>query len=520
MYPRRLNVPRWLALLLGSILPLTWVVAEPEIRWLAGGHFLGVTSVDFLPDGQRLLSANSSTDVKLWDVPRRRLALSFSTGRFGDPGVTISPDGRFFLSAEGSSSTNVLVRLLSGEYPSLRVGSMLAPARVNAVSPSGRRVAASGTDFVGAGVRDLRVWSVFDGLEVAALPTNSLAGIDWMDRIEFASEDELILGSLQEILRWRVDGTVLWSRSPPFRGSMSFKAITPDRSRLLVVEDDRLKLLDSANGFVVWERPEGVTNSGSARFTADGSRFVLAFSAVQGSEGRLEIRAAADGTLLRTVPSPFQLPVLAFSPDGTLLACGHRQGIHLLRLEGDADWESLSESGGAARQTAVSQSGNFVATALQSTASGGSVELRRLDDGEVFRRVDAGSPVLDLVAAPDGQWLAYASNTTHLVRYRPATGIIDASLPTERPYDLAVSADGSRLAVTTLVGAGHMVDTATWTSTARITAGTAASTTAGRAAWSRDASRLAVQFGDDRIRIFAKDQEKPQFTRDWSSDLV
>ncbi|MBL9175729.1 MAG: WD40 repeat domain-containing protein [Verrucomicrobiales bacterium] len=220
------------------------------------------------------------------------------------------------------------------------------------------------------------------------------------------------------------------------------------------------------------------------------------------------------------MPSPFQLPVLAFSPDGTLLACGHRQGIHLLRLDGDADWEALSESGGAARQTAVSQFGNFVATALQSTASGGSVELRRLDDGEVFRRVDAGSPVLDLVAAPDGQWLAYASNTTNLVRYRPSTGIIDASLPTERPYDLAVSADGSRLAVTTLVGAGHMVDTASWRATARITAGTAASTTAWRAAWSRDASRLAVQFGDDRIRIFAKDQGKPQFTRDWSSDLV
>ena len=521
MLPRSPRIPRWLLLLLATILPLIRLVAEPEIRWLAGAHFLGVTSVDFLPDGQRLLSANSSTDVKLWEIPERRLIRTFSSGRYGQPGVTLAPDGSFFLSAEGSSETNVVVRWLSGEQPVIRPGTLLAPARVNAVSPSGRRVAASGTDFLGSGVRDLRVWNLSDGLEIGALSTNGLTGLDSMDRIEFVSEDELIIGFWNQLLRWKFDGTILWSRSgAPSGYGIEFKSITPDRSRLLVVENDRLKLLDSANGFVVWTAAEGVTNSGNARFTANGSRFVLAFSAVQGAEGRLEIRATVDGALLRTVPSPFQLPIPAFSPDGTLLACGHRQGIHLLRLDGEADWETLSGSSGAPLQTAVSRSGNFVAAALQSSGPGGQVELRRLDSGEVFRRVETGVSVLDVVAAPDGRWLAFASDTTNLVRYRPTTGIVDASLPTERPYDMAVSADGSRLAVTTVTGAGHMLNTATWRSTARISAGTTTVTSAGRLAWSRDASRLAVQFNDGRMRIYAKDQEQPQFNRDWSADTL
>lgn len=502
-------LPALLVLLFGLGCTVDSSATEPDIRWRAGGHFLSVASVDFLPDGQHLISASSEVDVKLWHLPTRRMAWASSDGHFGASGISVAPDGSFFFAAATEMDTNLVVRALSEGFQTTRVGSLHVIPYAKAISPSGQRAAAGGFSATPIEVRDLRVWNIASGLELAALLAESLPEIGYIERLEFVTEDDLIIGSFNRLTRWSMDGTVRWSRSAPPPGEVLLKSISPDRNRLLVEEDRALKLLDSATGEPMWTLAGAAVDSWRARFNPEGTRFALAFSDNPPGQGRIEIRATADGALLRTLPIPFLLPVPSFSPDSLWLACGHTEGIHLTPLAGEAAWEPLTDSWGPIRRVAIGAAQDWIAS-----SRGRRLDLRRLDTGVHFRSLEMGSPMA-IAAAPDGSWLAFNTNSTHLARYRPATDSYDApAIETGTLSDLSVSADGRRLLAVPLNGEAWMLDAATWQVTARPKgAGPVL------AAWARDASRLSVGFGG-LARTYDLDASQARFTRDWGTDLI
>jgi len=104
------------ALLLGLGFYQESGAAEPDIRWRAGGHLMPVGSVDFLADGERLISASSDVDVKLWDIPSRRLLWTSAAGRFGQSGIAVAPDGSFYIASANERDTNLVVQRLSGDF--------------------------------------------------------------------------------------------------------------------------------------------------------------------------------------------------------------------------------------------------------------------------------------------------------------------------------------------------------------------------------------------------------------------
>ena len=377
-----------------------------------------------------------------------------------------------------------------------------------AISPSGLRAAAVGVINTPVFDRDLRVWEVSTGTEIAALPAEFLPDFIYPVCIEFLTENDLAIDSIKTLIRCSVDGTVRWSRTAPLLGDILCLAVSPYRARLLVEEDKSLKLLDAATGEPVWTVDEDVADSSRARFNADGTRVAVAYSDRPPGDGRLEIRATVDGSLLRALPITFRSPVPAFSPDGMLLACGHSLGIHVTSLAGEAAWEPLTEVAGPLRRIAISSPQNWVAA----TADASRVDLRRLDTGARFRRLEAGSSVSALAAAPDGTWLAFTTNGTSLIRYRPATDTFDGTpLETGTLSDLAISADGSRLIALPLNGDAWMIDAATWHVTARppVAAGNTYFTAA---TWAHDAALVTATLGSGLTLTYSKDTSPVSYT--------
>ncbi|MFO1458107.1 MAG: WD40 repeat domain-containing protein [Verrucomicrobiota bacterium] len=499
----------WLVIGIGSFTQIH--ATEPDIHWLAGGHFIETASVDFLPDGRRLLSASADVEVKLWDLPSRRLLWASSEGNFGPSGTCVAPDGSFYLASARQQDTNLVIRTLSGDYPVTRVGSLQVSPRVKAISPSSQRAAAAGFDSPLGLINDLdlRVWDISGGKEISALPSELLSELGLVTHLEFITEDDLIIASVNRLTRWSVQGTVKWTHNVASSGNFRAYALTPDRRRLLVEEDRALKLLDTSTGEPVWTLTESVAGSWSARFDDAGSRFALAFSADPVSEGRIEIRATADGALLQTLPIPFSRPVAAFSPDGLRLACGHARGIHLITLLNAQTWEALTESSGSIRLVAASASQNWVVS-----STGRQLDLRRLDTGERFRSLPQDVS-LALAAAPDGSWLAFTTNSTRLARYRPATDQFDApAVETGALSSLTASRDGRRLLAIPQGDEAFMIASDTWKVTARPKGSGPL-----LAAWAPDASRVTISF-DGLARTYDLDTRDPRSTRDWGTDLI
>lgn len=503
---------RWFLLIcLGGLLRIH--ASEPEVHWLAGGHTLGVTSVHFLPDGQRLLSATADVEVKLWDLPSRKLLWASSDGNFGPSGIAVAPDGSFYLASATQLDTNVITRALSGTFPTTHVGSLLVMPSSKAISPSGQRAAAAGF-YASTGLLhapDLRVWDISEAKEIASLPAELLSDLSLITDLEFLNENDLIIGSIYRIIRWSLSGTVHWSRSVLETGSLRVLALSPNRSRLLFEENRALQLLDTSTGETLWTLGEAVADSWRGCFDGTGNRFALAFPNNLPGEGRIEIRSTTDGALLETIPAAFSSPVPAFSPDGLRLACGHFGGIHLTSLGGAGTWESLTESSGQIREVAGSTTQNWVAN-----STGRQVDLRRLDTGKRFRSIPiTGSPAL--ASAPDGSWLAFTTNSAHLARYRPATDQFDApALATGPLSSLTVSPDGRRLLAIPQSDETVMIDTDSWTVTAR-----PKGSSPQLAAWAPDASRVTIgSRGRGLAQTYELDSREPRATRDWGTDLI
>ncbi|MCO6457234.1 MAG: protein kinase [Pirellulaceae bacterium] len=69
------------------------------------GHSDTVTSLDFSPDGKRLISTSNDRFVKLWDVASGQEVLSFPEHTEGEGRVLFSPDGRQLLRAANVTLT-------------------------------------------------------------------------------------------------------------------------------------------------------------------------------------------------------------------------------------------------------------------------------------------------------------------------------------------------------------------------------------------------------------------------------
>lgn len=131
------------------------------------------TDVTWSPDGDLLAYGLSDGTVGVWDIPGKKLALTYCGHSDWVTSVAWSPDGAVIASA-GYDGTVQLWRAASGE-PLLTYRGHSDEVRHVAWSPDGRRLASAGYD------RSIQIWDATTGVQRAHCQghTNVVTSVAW-----------------------------------------------------------------------------------------------------------------------------------------------------------------------------------------------------------------------------------------------------------------------------------------------------------------------------------------------------
>jgi WD40 repeat protein/DNA-binding SARP family transcriptional activator len=276
------------------------------------GHTAAVYGSAFSPDGRTLYTASNDSSVILWDVAGdRRLGREFRTGivqsacraggeACGDsfpPAFALSPDGRTLAAARLDGR----VDLIDGE--TLRtVGSFEAfrgtPATAIEYAPDGDRLAVAG----GRGL--LGIWDARSGSRVGPLLDAPRHG-PCADPGSMFEDVPCFEATIQNALAFDPGGDLLAASS--------------------VGGDVRIWDLDDREPIRLPLRlPRFVLG---LAFSPDGSQLAIpfGFNNPEGGDG-VEILDVRGGERVARLPAESDVRVVAFSPDGRLLATGQSDG--------------------------------------------------------------------------------------------------------------------------------------------------------------------------------------------------
>lgn len=149
--------------------------STPQLRIEAGGHTAQIRSLQFTPNGKRLITGGADKDVRVWNIETGRteriLRGQISEGDAGEiNAVAMSSDSRTLAVAgimggkcpgDGCGAIR-LFNIDSGEMIAVLPGHQRAVTSLS-FAPDGRRLASASTD------RTLRVWDIADRREISKI---------------------------------------------------------------------------------------------------------------------------------------------------------------------------------------------------------------------------------------------------------------------------------------------------------------------------------------------------------------
>lgn len=397
------------------------------------GHTGEITSVEFSPDGQQVLTGSSDQSVTLWDTKSGRLIRTFRGGSGGIRSAGFSPDGSQIIA--GGATANVIVWEMRSGKELRAFGKYDFTAEIDAVAllPDGRALVGS-TD--GA----LKLWDVERGRVIRSFEgseTDVFGGFD--------------ISSDHKTVTW--SGTALHvsdiktgkSRhllTPPIGELNSFTSlrfIREDRALVSVTERGIMTLWDLDTKEVVWEQDAGV---GPIAVSPDGSTI-----ASIGSDGmQLWNTETGDNLItLEEVSGP-----LAFSPDGRYIITCESNSYELTAAANLWDLSSLALERQFKGNIAYAQSLAVSAKNILATGDNfGITKLWSLQTGELIAASSERSRSVGSMAfSPDGSQLASQASRGELSLLDPTTATEVIKVATDADGPVAFSPDGLSLAGT------------------------------------------------------------------------
>jgi WD40 repeat protein len=339
-----------------------------------------ITSLRFLPDGKRLISASDFDRPMLWEVERPEKLMTLPSAREGVCSMTLSADQRWLVVGTGDPykeaerSGEVLVFDLASQQPVLPP--LVHPQAVNSVSLTrdGKLLATGCADG------HVRLFTLPGG-QLLRMLTNAVNNRP--RNLLFSPDGHILVSSSAPPGQLAVWDTATWNatlllREPDIE-AQGF-AFSPDGSLLVTPIGNRA---------VVWDMPAGTTNkelpmnyqTTGAAFSADGT--LLAVKAYW-DIALFEVKTWKQLGMLRG--HEHLILAMAFAPDGkTLASVGFDGSLRLWSVPAQAEVAVLWDHVDEAHTVAFTPDGRW----LISGSRDKTVKLRRIPSFEEIQAAES-----------------------------------------------------------------------------------------------------------------------------------
>jgi WD40 repeat protein/DNA-binding SARP family transcriptional activator len=353
-----------------------------------------VCGIDFSPDGNLIIGGEcfgrGLPTAHLWDATSG--AEVRPLGDHGGPWVTgaaFSPDGTLAVTV-GLDGMGRVWNVRTGDELVTLAGHAAAVETAD-FSPDGDRVATGGADGTA------RIWDLPSGRELLTLSVSGGA----VGEVKFSPDGTtLITGG--------IGATRIWDVTPEGTGE-SLSIATPNGSAFLVAYGLEGSVLVSADdgGVNVWDATSGDRLEGFP-WDSDLTAFATDDQRVLVSADPPVIQVDDTGEMRATYPTP-EFNMVAYSPDGSMLASGHQDGRVLLwDAETGTQIATLDPADDrlpSVNDLAFSPDGSL----LISASSDGTAKVWDLRTGRVTRRLRHDDAVNAVAFSPDGSLVATGS---------------------------------------------------------------------------------------------------------------
>jgi WD40 repeat protein/serine/threonine protein kinase len=312
-------------------------------------------SVEFSPDGRRVLTAGDDGVAQVWDLASGAASIPPLRHQEMVCYATFSPDGRRIVSASRDHSARVW-DAATGEPvtgPLQHSGTVWTAF----FSHDSRLVVTASADGTA------RVWSAASGQPLTPPLQHELN----VAQAAFSPDGHWVATVSEDKTAKLWDASTGRQAAPPLRheDGVDWAAFSPDSRRLLTVAEDRAYLWDVFTGQALYPPRKLIGPARRGAFSPDGRRVVV------GSGDTVQIWDVAKGEVVPTVPMrhPTIIWFIAFSPDGRRVVTVGGDAARLWDAATGAPLSPLLKHHGLANYAAFTPDGRFLATTGGDTAN-------------------------------------------------------------------------------------------------------------------------------------------------------